>query len=145
MQRAIEKKLKEVLGLPLWGIGRAGSLLWLQIGARQVVATRNGGSKEVGTFALHIDCPWSWTRNHKVIANQGSDLDSLTKLVSVSVICQNIRARDNGSFELDFDNNTKLVVSVEVDADQHRSEYWRYFEPNVDAPHFVVGERGIHP
>ena len=108
-----------------------------------MVPTRNGGSKTVGTFALHIDCPWSWTQNGNVIANQDSDLDQLNKLLSTPVVCERISARDNGSFELSFSNDSKLVVSVEADADPSADEYWRFFEPVTDAPHFVVGSRGV--
>jgi hypothetical protein len=143
MQQAIEQKLKPIKGLSVWAAGRAASLLWLQIGDRHVVATRNGGRKTVGTFALHIDCPWSWTQNGNVIANQDSDLDQLNELLSTAVVCERISASDNGSFELSFNNDSTLVVSVEVDPDPSADEYWRFFEPVTDTPHFVVGSRGI--
>jgi len=143
MRHLIEQKLKPIEGLPVWAAGRAASLLWLQIGDRHVVPTRNGGSKTVGTFALHIDCPWSWTQNDDVIANQDSDLGQLNELLSTPVVCERICARDNGSFELIFNNDSKLVVSVEADADPSADEYWRFFESTTDTPHFVVGSRGV--
>jgi hypothetical protein len=143
MQRTIERKLKSLVGHPVWAAGRAASLLWLQIGGRHVITTRNGVSKTVGTFALHIDCPWSWTKNGKVIADQDSDLDQLNELLKTPSVCEGISARDNGSFELIFNSGSKLAVSVETDADPSADEYWRFFEPTTDAPHFVVGSRGI--
>lgn len=140
MRRTIERKLKSIVGHPVWDAG----LLWIQIGRRHVISTRNGGSKTVGTFALHIiDCPWSWTQNGKVIADQESDLDQLNELLKIPSVCEGISARDNGSFELFFNSGSKLVVLVEADVDPSADEYWRFFEPTTDAPHFVVGSRGI--
>lgn len=143
MRHTIEQKLKPIVGHPVWAAGRAASLLWLQIGDRHVVPIHNGRSKTVGTFALHIDCPWSWTQNGDVVANQDSDLDQLNEFLSTPTICERISARDNGSLELTFNNSSKLVVSVEADADPSADEYWRFFEITTDTPHFVVGSRGI--
>ncbi len=143
MRRTIERKLKSIVGLPVWAAGRAASLLWLQIGRRHVISTRYGGRKTVGTFALHIDCPWSWTQNGSLIADQDSDLDHLNELLKTPSVCESISARDNGSFELTFNGGSKLSVSVEADADSSAYEHWRFFEPATDAPHFVVGSRGI--
>jgi hypothetical protein len=78
-----------------------------------------------------------------MIANQDSDPDRLNKFLSIPVVCERISASDNGSFELIFNNDSKLVVSVEADADPSADEYWRFFEPVTDTPHFVVGSRGI--
>lgn len=143
MHHEIEQKLKLIEGLAVWAAGRAASMLWLQIGSRHVVPVRNGGRKVVGTFALHIDCPWTWTQNGKVIADQDSDLSQLNLLLETSVVCERISAHDNGSFELTFKNESKPNVSVEADADPNTDEYWRFFESTTDTPHFVVGSRGV--
>jgi hypothetical protein len=143
MQRAIEKHLNQVIGLPLWGIGRAASLLWLQFGERRTVPAWGGGTKEVGSFALHIDCPWSWKRDDQVIADEGAALEGLKKLVSPPIVCRMVTAQASGSFELRFDNGTKFVVCVEEDSDPNADEYWRLLEPALDTAHFVVGARGV--
>ena len=143
MRRAIQAQLNRIVNLPLWGIGRAASLLWLQFGDRHTVAAWRGGTKEVGTLALHIDCPWHWKRGEQVIANTLSELKDLEKLVSSPITCRTVIARECGSFELQFDKDVSLVVSVEADTDPNADEYWRLLEPASDTPHFVGGARGV--
>jgi len=98
-----------------------------------------GGIKEVGTYALHIDCPWSWTCNEALFANQETEAQQLNELISLPVTCQRIVAQDNGSFEIQFDNQTKFSVFVEADLDPLAEEFWRHSK----AKHFVVGSRGL--
>jgi hypothetical protein len=143
MQRVIQEHLTRVVGLPLWGIGRAASLLWLHFGEPHTAPAWRGGTKQVGSLALHIDCPWSWRRGDQVIASEDSGLEVLTKLVSPPLFCRTASAQANGSFELQFDNDTKFVVRVEDDPDPNADEYWRLFEPAFDTAHFVVGARGV--
>ncbi len=141
MKHAIEHMLHSIVGLRIWGIGRAASLLWLQIGDHQLLISAKGASRELGTYALHIDCPWSWMKGGTVVADQDSDLAELSALVPVT--CRGVVARESGSFELIFDDDAKLVVSVEADPDKQADEYWRFFQPAEDEAHFVVGSKGI--
>ena len=139
MRRAIQEQLNRVVDLPLWGIGRAASLLWLQFGERHTVPAWRGGTKQVGTLALHIDCPWFWKRGKRIVASPNSELGVLEKLVAPPIVCRTAIAQERGSFELQFDNNMTFAVSVEDDTDSNADEYWRLFEPAADTPHFVVG------
>ena len=143
MRKFIEQELKSILGRPVWAVGRAARMLWIQIGDRHTVPAWGGSTKEVGTFALHIDCPWSWAQYEEVIADQDSGLEHLNELLLMPVICQSIFAKDDGSFELNFRNGTALVVSAEANVDEEETEFWRFFMPSTDAPHFVVGSKGI--
>jgi hypothetical protein len=143
MRKIIEQKLKSIEGRPVWAVGRAARMLWIQIGDRHTVPAWPGGTKEVGTFALHIDCPWFWTQGEEVIADQDSELEPLSKLLLMPVICRAILANDDGSFELSFRNGTALFVSVEANAGGEETEFWRFFMPSTDTPHFVVGSRGV--
>lgn len=140
---AIERHLKDLVGMPLWAVGRAASLVWLQFGERHTVKGYRGGTKEVGTYALHIDCPWSWRKSNEVVADNDSDVSELERFVLAPLKCIGLTASDNGSFELRFDNRTRLVVSVEEDADPEADEYWRLLEPALDSPDFVVGSKGV--
>lgn len=143
MRHTIEHKLKSMEGLTVWAAGRAASMLWLQIGERRMVPALDGRSKFVGSFALHIECPWSWIQSGNVIADQDSSLEPLKNLLETSTVCRRTSVQENGSFEVIFNNDSKLVVSVEADADPSVDEYWRLFEPGTAAPHFVVGSRGV--
>jgi hypothetical protein len=141
MQRAIQAQLNRIVGLPLWAIGRAASLLWLQFGERHTVPAWRAGTKQVGTLALHVDCPWYWKRGDQIVASWRSEFELAEKLVSQPTGCRTAIAHESGSFELQFDNNTTFVTTVEDDADPDADEYWRLLEPALDTPHFVVGAR----
>jgi len=142
--QAIQTQLNRVVGLPLWAIGQAASLLWLQFGERHTVAASRGGTKEVGTLALHVDCPWYWKRKHQIVASWRSESELVNQLVSAPIICRAAIAQTSGSFELQFDGDT-FVTTVEDDEDPDAEEYWRLFEPARDTPHFVVGAHHAGP
>jgi len=141
MQQAIQAQLNRIVSLPLWGIGRAASLLWLQFGERHTVPAWRDGAKQVGTLALHVDCPWYWKRGDQIVASWRSEFELVQRLVPQPTVCRTAIARESGSFELQFDNNTTFVTTVEDDADPDADEYWRLLEPALDTPHFVVGAR----
>ncbi len=143
MRNEIEQVLGAIQGLQIWAAGYAANMLWLQIGNRHLVPAWGGGTKEVGTYALHIDCPWSWLCNEGLLANQETEAQPLNELISLPVICQRIIAQDNGSFEIHFDKQAKLSVYVEVDQDSLAEEFWRFFQPHGKSKHFVVGSKGI--
>jgi hypothetical protein len=79
------------------------------------VADPQGKEREVGSYALHLDCPWSWTRSWgEAIADHKSDYDELSDAIAVPVVCESIDARDNGSFRMQFGDHTTLTVAVEA-------------------------------
>lgn len=143
MRNEIEQMLSVIQGLQIWDAGHAANMLWLQIGNRRSVPAWGGGTKEVGTYALHIDCPWSWSCNEALLANQETEAQQLSELISLPVTCQLIVAQDNGSFEIHFDNQTKFSVFVEADLNPLAEEFWRFFQPHGQSKHFVVSSRGI--
>lgn len=55
-------RLRDLVGLPLWAIGRAADLQWFQFGEKTLLAAtagpRKGQLRAVGDFALHLQCPW---------------------------------------------------------------------------------------
>jgi len=143
MRLEIEQRLGVIKDHPIWAAGFAANMLWLQIGERRTVPAWGGGTKEVGTYALHIDCPWSWSHDGKQIASHDCHPDDLSPHLRLPVICRGISAKENGSFEMELDNNAVFTVCVESDFDQEASEFWRLFEPSSNAEHFVVGVGGI--
>lgn len=143
MRREIEQRLGVIRDLPIWAAGCAANMLWLQIGERRVVKALSGGTKEVGTYALHIDCPWSWALSGRQIASHASHPDDLSQHFHLPAICLRVHAKDTGSFQLELDNDVIFTVCVEADFDQEAREFWRLFEPSSNADHFVVGAGGI--
>lgn len=135
--------LSKIQGLKIWAAGHAANMLWLQIGNRHFVPAWGGGTKEVGTYALHIDCPWSLSGNETLLVNHESETQQLNELFSLPVICQHIVVLNNGSFEIHFDNQTIFSVSVEADPDPSAEEFWRLLQPSSNEKHFVVGSEGI--
>lgn len=146
VKSAIERHLTDLVGMPLWAIGRAASLVWLQFGDRVIAKSPLGHVREVGTYALHIRLPLvAWQCGGETLADNDSELAQLETLVSNPIVCNGLSASENGSFELRFDNRTKLSVSIEDDSESEAVEYWRLLEPGLDAPHFVVGQKGVGP
>lgn len=142
LKTTIETALSPLQGLPLWSVGRAGSLAWLQFGARHMVADRRTGTKEVGDYALHVDCPWSWTTAWgDEIADHESTHSELTELDAVPAMCKAIEADAGGGLLLRFEDGSTLTIAPEAEPDVE--EYWRFFEPHRETPHFVIGPNGV--
>ena len=142
MKLAIQAALRPLVGQPLWAAGRAASIAWFQFGGRHTVSDGRSGTKEVGSYAIHLDCPWTWTRPWgDVVADHNSGDDELTELALLPVAVRNIAAEDDASVRITFDDSSVLTVQPEPDADTE--EYWRFFEPFRETPHFVVGPGGV--
>jgi len=62
-----QQALQVLLNLPLKRIGRAADLLWLQFGESREVPSRKGGTRRVGEWALHIQTPWNFVRDSRII------------------------------------------------------------------------------
>ena len=72
MREQIQKALDSLVGMALWSSGRAADLEWFQFGQRRTVTARNG-TKEVGEYALHIQCGWRMRCGDQVVVG-GRDL-----------------------------------------------------------------------
>jgi len=67
----IREALAALQGLPLWAAGRAGTMLWLQLGARVPAPTKRDPKRIAGEFALHLQCPWRITGSDGVVTGSG--------------------------------------------------------------------------
>jgi hypothetical protein len=67
----IEEFLSVLVGLPMWGSGRAVDMEMFQFGARLPSMDRHGRPTERGGFALHVQCAWHIARDGKVIIASG--------------------------------------------------------------------------
>lgn len=165
MKEQTRRALASLIGMALWSSGRAADLEWFQFGQRRTV-TKRGGTKEIGEYALHVQCGWRIRRGDQVVVG-GRDLyyppkDSDVALDDFDWDVQGANRRDKGIADL-FQNETRqfLVREVEVGHaggftlifddeyaldvfpdDSLSEEHWRIFKPSAEEPHFVVtGER----
>jgi hypothetical protein len=137
----IQRALSPLLGLPLWAVGRAGSLEWFQFGTRRIVPTTRNGSKEVGEYALHLDCPWRLVGpDGLVVATDDSEAELLAQVVSPPLVCAAVCGSEDGGAGLRFAGGWLLEVAP--GAPDHL-EFWRLFRTGTGEPHFVVGAAGV--
>jgi hypothetical protein len=140
MKEAVLQALSHLKGQPLWAVGRAGSLEWFQFGPRRVVPTLRGGTKEVGQFALHLDCPWRLTGPRgELLPDHQSEPEVLAGLTSPSLLVCGVRAEESGGFDLEFVGGRRLRAEPD---EMDRLEYWRLFQPGSGEPHFVMWPSG---
>ena len=57
----MDQALEVLVGLPLRSMGRAADLEWFGFGHPREVPKRNGGTKIVEDWALHVQCAWRLT------------------------------------------------------------------------------------
>jgi len=143
MKQGIESALRPLRGLPLWAVGRAASLVWFCFGQRRIVRNIRGETREVGEFALHLECPWRLIgETGETLATDQSEVEILTQLASPALMCSEVIEGQHGELRLRFAGGQELSVEPdEVDC----FEYWRFFRPYSEQPHFVVGSSGINP
>ncbi|MCG8351743.1 MAG: hypothetical protein MI924_28585, partial [Chloroflexales bacterium] len=48
----------DLVGLPMWDAGRAANLIWIHFGTKRTIQGWKGEPKEVGEYALHLQCAW---------------------------------------------------------------------------------------
>jgi len=169
-RKQIEDALAPLIGLPLWDSGRAADLAWFALGERRTVKDFRGNPKEVGEYALHVQCAWRITQDDKVLVGR-SDLyypagyspeqDEIPDDFNWDVQGANrqdelirdlfqgggnqfrvlgVEVGPAASFNIALERNLSLQVFPQ-DSSSH--EYWRLFRPYRDEPHFVVSSRGI--
>ena len=99
--------------------------------------TTRGGTKEVGEFALHLQCPWQLLdAAGSLVASYDSTAEELAAVPSLPLFCCGVVVAASGRFILDFCTGETLIVEGD---DPDCEEYWRLFRPGSNEPHFVVG------
>jgi hypothetical protein len=161
----IQQALAPIVGLPLRCIGRAANLLWLHFGEMRSAGTRGGGTKTVGEWAIHVQCPWRICRHgHIVVACQDyycspggealdddwdspgkSRFDSLATILCTEFetrppVVSSVNVDEVGGFSLNFNAGYRLDVFPADSNDS--SEDWRVFQPGSGNKHFVYREQG---
>jgi hypothetical protein len=169
MINQLTKILKNLLDLPLWSIGRAGSLEWFAFGSeRREIPLKNGKYKTVSDYALHVQCSWRIRDKNKILiasrdrfypsgADPYAEIDNfewdkdganqldqrITEFMARETLPLNVRqivADDIGSFKLKLNDTYFFEVFPD---NSIATEYWRLFRPYSDQEHFVCTNEGI--
>lgn len=162
LQKLTFEALQPLIGLPMWAGGRTVNLVWLQFGSKRIVEDRTG-EKEVGEFALHLQCFWRIYDKKTILVASGDrfypkgdpddeaeDFDwtlpganrcdeKLDLLFHSSklpyLVVRSIRTDRHGGFSLGFHSSIRLDVFPD---DTVSNEKWRLFRPYSGEAHFVV-------
>jgi hypothetical protein len=168
MKNQIEQATAVLIGKRLWRCTRAADLAAFQFGDRRASTTWNGEPREVGEYALHVQCSWRIVRHEKVIvahrdlyypaiydetqpfpSNFNWDIQGANRrdrLIqeffqngSRSYRVERTEAGSAGAFRLTLEQGLALEIFPD---DSFEDEHWRLFEPDMERPHFVVSGAG---
>jgi hypothetical protein len=162
MKKQIQKALDVLIGKPLWAATRAADLASLQFGQRRTIQDMRGNSREVGEYALHVQCAWRIRQGNRVVVasrdlyyppeeTEEPPLDFNWDMPGanrrdkrIAELFQNetrqfqvhqVKSADAGSFTLSLENEYSFEVFPD---DSMHDEHWRLFKPYTEEPHFVV-------
>ena len=168
MKAEIEIALAPLQGLVVWGFARAADMLTFQLGEPRVNTSPMGRLREVGEYALHVQCPWRMTEDTRLIVGSGDlftpampDADRTTFKWDVAganwwdyqlrefmskhapIRVESIAGDPFGGFRLICSAGVAFEVFPNTSAVPHDdSEYWRLLQPGESTKHFVVGATG---
>ncbi len=58
--------IEKLVNSNLVKLGRAVDMLWLSFG-KSVIITTHKGTRQVNEYALHVQCPWRFTKDNAII------------------------------------------------------------------------------
>ncbi|MDO3410140.1 tetratricopeptide repeat protein [Saccharibacillus sp. CPCC 101409] len=159
-QPHIEQALNPLAGLPLHKVGRAAGMIWVIFGAAGEQAPR-------GEWALHIQCPWRWSAEDRILLGYGDlfepssarseqdgpfdwDVRGANRFDERAVffnedragkiVCTSAQNDRLGGARLLFDDGSVLEI---FPSDSLEDEFWRIFRPGDPESHTVVTGDGI--
>jgi hypothetical protein len=142
----IARHLSVLVGLDISGVNHAADMLTLQFGPLRQMVNRKGTVKQVGTWALHVQCRWQIERAGEILATQfdlrGSDDDAnraVGRIYDLLVTSgpthvENVLANESGGVCLSLSIGLRIAVTP----GRVTEEDWRLFSPGSDAKHFVI-------
>jgi len=159
----IETATSPLTSKPLWGWGRAANMAIFAFGQKRKVPGLHGTQKEVGEYALHVQCAWRITRDDQTIVGSGDlyypssyrdaseevpaefdwdhDPNLRDKLLLVlfenaegGFVVEKVEVGKAGALHLFLSGGLCLDVLPDNSLNQ---EHWRLFRPGIDEPHFV--------
>ena len=155
-----------LVGLPLWAVGRASDLAWFQFGSRKTVRGWKGDEREVGDYALHVQCAWRITMQDKIVTGRGDIFCTPTETSEPTApdfdwekgnrfdrvvrelfqdglhqfLVQSVRVGTAGSLSIALEGDYKLELFPH---DSETEEHWRFFRPYSEEPHLVFSGKGL--
>jgi len=158
-----EFRLESLLGLPLWSVGAACDLLWVQFGSRNEIQDRRGRTRLVGDLALHVNAPWRFHRDGKILVGS-CDLhyDAATgewhdwggqeatrfsvyarrlneELDADHCLVEKVLPDGAKGFRLELSGRLFFDVMPNASLESLGIEFWRLFSPGADRERLVVG------
>jgi hypothetical protein len=123
-----------------WSVFRAAAadLLWLQFGERHIVSSSRAGAREVGEYALHVQCAWTIACGQGTVS--ASDFMPAARIdggLSVFVrkhcpaLVEGVAGDDRGGFTISLAGGCTMKVLPHDDSE----EQWRLLQPGKGAPH----------
>jgi hypothetical protein len=167
MNEQVQKALRVLIGKPLWSSGRAADLEWFQFGQRKTVKGARGDTKEVGEYALHVQCAWRIRHSDRVVVasrdlyHPASETDGpvhdfnwdvqganrrdklmaeLFQNGTPEFVVQQVSVGNAGAFTVVFDDDYALDVFPD---DSSQDEHWRLFKPYTEESPFVLSGSGV--
>ncbi len=166
MKDKIQNALNVLVGLPMWSLGRTADLAWFEFGNRRTVKGHKGGEKEVGDYALHVQCPWRIASADSIVIGRGDIfctpeesneptpanfdwqkgnrfdriVQQLAKHESGQFIVHAVEAGEAGSLAIELENGYTLEIFPH---DSESGEHWRFFKPYTEEPHLVFSGKGL--
>ncbi|HLK07041.1 MAG TPA: hypothetical protein VKV30_03840 [Candidatus Angelobacter sp.] len=159
-----------LVGQPLWDAGRAADLMWLAFGQRQIIKDFRGEPREVGEYALHVQCAWRFVQDEKVVVGnrdlyyprgyrdakeeiprgfnwdvQGANRcdELLAELFAGGAnqfVVQRVEAGQAEELALMLEGGLTLQIFPN---DSLEGEHWRLFRPGTDEQHCVFAGKGL--
>jgi hypothetical protein len=161
-KKTVEEQLSALYHKPLFLSGRTIDLQWFQFGQINQIKTPSGRWKEVGEYALHIQCCWRIVGLEGVIVGSedryypsssakeipddfdwdkpGNNRCDANMSSFINQYCplnvKSIVVDDIGGFSLLFERSFRLEV---FPVSSLENEHWRLFKPGEKtSPHFVL-------
>ena len=166
MKNDVQNAVGALVGMPLWSLGRAADLAWFEFGSRRTVKDWKGKEKEVGDYALHVQCPWRIRLGDSIVVGRGdifctpeetseptpADFDwqkanrfdrvvlELFQNESRQFTVRAVESGGAGSLTIELEDGYQLEIFPH---DSESDEHWRFFQPQTEEPHFVVSGKTL--
>jgi len=170
IRQQVENVIAPLIGIALWDAGRAADLVWLAFGQRKTIPDFQGNPREVGEYALHVQCAWRFVQGETVVAGNRdlyyprgykNQRDKFPKAFNWDVqganrcdemlaalfaggarqfVVQQFEVGQAGEFALQLAGDLTLQIFPN---DSLEGEHWRLFRPDSNAPHSVFTGKGF--